>query len=270
MVARDYAMVQNKEGAYEARKEVSLKDEKNGLISKLNNVVRGAVAGAMIYVGAMAPRSADADLIKIIDNTGGQQGVGGSTMYISNQEGGSLNFDSGDMYWYLLERPPGSADNWLRVYSDQINILRDRTDREMQSDSRPFSGTDANKSFPLRLDTQGSDAITSSGNYIQFQLQSAIDEGREFYSWNFTLTDPNATFAEGSGNTRSGVWNLNNSSSLTLPAYNLNGVQGLYGQLDVSPGLIPEPSTGALVLTGLAAAAVSRRRRNYSRKQNKR
>jgi len=204
--------------------------------------------------------ASDADLIMVGSLSGADSGSdpGGSlTTYLINHEGGELGYDINDNSTWA-PRPPGSPDNWLRVYSDQLNQFYNISNAALSIDSRPFSGPDANRNFPLFLDTQGPDMVASSNNYIMFELQTSIDEGREFYQWDLTLYN-GATFSDGS-TYQSGVWDLAQSTSYDLPYYNLDNVQGVYGSLNVLP--IPEPFT--LVLLGLGSLLTFSLRRRTS------
>lgn len=186
--------------------------------------------------------ASDADLI-LVGNVSGSGPFSSSSMHLGNSEGGSLGEDMGDQYWFIQGEPPFSSANWLRIYSDQNNQYYEVTGYELSADNRPFSGLDANHNFPLILDTQGPDMVTSSDNYIRFELESAIDDGREFYQWDLTLYN-GATFSDGS-TYQSGVWDLTQDTTYDLPYYNLSDVQGIYGTLNVTP--IPEPFTVGLL-----------------------
>jgi hypothetical protein len=220
-----------------------------------SSIAKGLVG--LIGIGAFVGGEANADRIQI--GVGNDSGYPGSSfMEIRHQEGATLDYDSGiDKYWFRMGgRPPGSPNDWLRVYSDQINIIRNRTDREMQTDARPFSGEYTNKNFPLRLDTQYQDTgepeapLTSSNNYILLQLldQNGPDEGmgRDYYVWNMSLTN-GAEFADGTFQ-KSGVWNLNEETTHTLPFYHLDNVLGLYGYLDVLPTNSPPSQQVQLII----------------------
>lgn len=237
---------------------------KSGLTSKLGKFVKGAVAGALIYAGAIAPQKANADLIGIA-NVSGSTGIGTSTMNLRNQVGGSIGGDVGDVRWSVYGLPDGviQGQSWLRVYSDQNNQYYNRTDLALQRDNRPFDGADANQPYPLILDTQGTVAgLQLTGSRVQFQLQSPIDAGREFYNWTMLLTQ-GVTFADGTTQ-KSGSWNLNASSTYDLPSVvgpSEGNITGAYGFLDMIPSNIPEPSTTGLIIGGIAAAAALRRRK---------
>jgi len=226
---------------------------------KRHEMLAGALMGLLMILPGIV-RESSADLIQAA-NLPGDSGVGYSVMDLANQEGGILGEDMGDGYWFLEGGYPGRPENWLRIYSDQNNQYYGVTGYEQDIDNRPFSGEDANHPFPLVLDTQGPDPITSSNNHVGFVLNSGIDEGREFYQWNMTLFN-GATFADGSTN-RSGLWDLAQDSTFNLPYYNMSNVQGSYGTLTVTP--IPEPFTLSLLAVGAGLAALgSRRRRNNS------
>ncbi len=70
---------------------------------------------------------------------------------------------------------------------------------------------------------------------MELLYQDGPDEGmgRDFYSWDMRLTN-GAVFADGTFE-KSGVWNLNEETTHTLPFYHLTNVSGLYGYLDVLP-----------------------------------
>ena len=208
---------------------------------------------------ALMAGNAGADIINVL-NIPATSDIGMSEMKIKNTEGGKLGADSGDSTAWP-ERPPGSPDNWLRVYSDQWNQFYGVSGYPLRVDNRPFSGTDANQPFPLVLDTQGPDAITSSNNYIQFQLQDGPDiaQGRGFYGWMLSFVPGSgASFTDGT-TTKSGVWNLSTDTTINLPPYNLSGTQGKYGDLMLT--IVPEPGTGLLLLLGASSAFLIRHRR---------
>ncbi|MCF7838154.1 MAG: PEP-CTERM sorting domain-containing protein [Candidatus Marinimicrobia bacterium] len=234
--------------------------------------VLAAALGAVMAYGAIAPKSADADLISIQNVSGQPAVVSGSEMFAKNQPEGLLYHDSGDQRWstYLQqENPPGMGVNedWLRIYSKQFSqYVGDGW--EYRVDNRPFSGSDANQPFPLVGDIQGGAIAGSSldGSYIRFEMQEGpdIDQGRQYYSWTMNLLQ-GVTFQDGT-TTKSGVWDTASGSIHNLPALvgPSGDIDGQYFTIDVTPA-IPEPSTTGLILTGLTAAAAYRRRSRRSR-----
>lgn len=222
---------------------------------KRNKMLAGGLIGLLGLLPVTA-KNTHADLIQVanISSVSGSS----SASYLSNQEGGALGYDIND-HSAWAPRPPGSPDDWLRVYSDQWNQFYSISNTALNIDNRPFSGEDANHPFPLVLDTQGPGSITSSNNYIRFNLESGIDEGREQYQWSMNLFN-GATFSDGTTN-KSGLWNLADSSTYNLPYYNMSNVQGTYGTLNVTP--IPEPFTLSLLGVGAGLAVLGfRLRRN--------
>ncbi len=204
---------------------------KKGTLSKF-------LGGLLVCGMSLMPFRGEADEIRLLNISGNPTNYGHSEMFLKHQSGGEIGGDGEDISWYLLERPIGSRDNWLRISSDQINFLYGISGEELQTDNRP-ADTNLHANFPLILDTQykttgvPGDPITSSNNYVRFELQSGPDLGREFYHWNMSLTN-GAQFADGTFN-KSGVWNLESITSTNLPGYNLNNVQGIYGFLNVFP-----------------------------------
>lgn len=209
---------------------------------------------------AMAPQSADADLIKI--RLDGGQGASGSEMYIAHNIGGELGDDSGDIYWFMSGAPPGSPADWLRIYSDQVNDYHSISGFEQRIDNRP-ADTNLHAIFPLRIDTQGSNPISSTNNTIRFTLESPVDAGREYYHWNITLSN-GATFTDGSTH-REGVidWHALGGQGATYEIAGINtaNTQGLFGELNVLPSSIPEPSTTLLIIIGGVIVSLRRETR---------
>lgn len=235
------------------------------------------IISILFYAGALAPKDADADLISV-RSIGGD--VGNSEMFLSHQLGGELGFDSGDSTVWP-DRPPapgGGSENWLRIYSDQWNQYYNIEGSNLRTDNRPFhlerGEEEFNQPFPLVLDTRYGNnepspaPITSSNNFVRFELQLGpdVDQGRQFYNWTMTI-DPTAgaSWADGfSGNTRSGSidWLAlgGQGSTADLPAYNLTDTQGQYATLLVTP--IPEPSSVILLILGAGGVFVARHLRS--------
>jgi hypothetical protein len=229
-----------------------------------------AIAGALPF----ATREAIADNIRIVNSNAGQPDVGGSEMFLSHNVGGKLGHDSGDRYWSNVA-PPGSPDDWLRIYSDQVNQVRNRDDRKQRVDNRPYSDRPeeeeyTNQNFPLRLDTQYQTTggpgglLTSSNNYIRLSVRvDGVDEERPFYSWSANLSN-GAEFEDGTTE-KSGLWDILNSpifydSGLQgdayyheLPKYHITDTQGLYGEIDVLPlSELPAPTSHKVTINNQA------------------
>ena len=214
-----------------------------GLTPKSAKAILGA---SLIAFSSFLPNKADADIIRVDSNSGGQNPyLSGTEGRIANEPGGKLGWDSGDSYWKNSSDdgfPPGTPPILLAPYSDQVNRYNGFTNREQIVDNRPFDGPDKNKEFPLFLSIlrrpgAPTDGVTSPNNRVYFEIvyrDSGDDEqGRRYYYWEMTLfpstnlVQGSVVWADGSTNlTKSGIWDTHESGRHYLPYYHLINVKG--------------------------------------------
>ncbi|MCS7049511.1 MAG: hypothetical protein NZ483_09505 [Verrucomicrobiae bacterium] len=157
-------------------------------------------------------------------------------MTLRNLEGGELGADIYDSFNWP-ERPPGSPQIWLRVYSDQWRIYYNNdpeADYSLRIDARPYSGPDANKPFPLRADVQGlnpGQTISASNCKFVFQAQNGYGTGggyrdvglRDYYDWVLTLNTNYAQFTDGS-HAKTGRFDLTQGRTFETPTFNVTNL----------------------------------------------